>query len=404
MGPKIAYIVSRFPHLPETFILREIVMMEQFGWEVALFPLIHQKQSVVHPEAEAWQARVQRPALPGLVGANLRVLARRPSRYFSTLFRVIVNNLPSAGFLARAIFLFPKAVWMADVMQRNGTRHIHAHYATHPALVAWIIHQFTGITYSVTVHAHDIFVDRTMLPLKLREAASVIAISEFNRQFLLDHVGSWIAAKTHVIHCGIDPSRYAAGLHRRQGGEPFEIMSIGSLQPYKGHASLIEACAIMRHKDLRFRCRIIGGGELYESLRSQIARLQLEGHVELLGPKTQEEVALLLPEADCYVQPSIVTAAGKMEGIPVALMEAMACRVPVVATSISGVPELVRNGETGLLVVPGNPASLAEALEEVRGHPAEARRRAEIARALVLQQFDLHQNVGVLSALLGSLV
>lgn len=404
MGPKIAYIVSRFPHLPETFILREIDMMEQFGWNIELFPLIHQTQPVIHAEAEAWAARVNRPVLSDLIGANLRLLAESPGKYLSTWVRMIVANLRSVGFLLRALFLFPKAVWMASAMQGQGISHIHAHYATHPALAAWVIHHLTGISYSVTVHAHDIFVDRTMLALKLREAAGVVAISEFNRQFLIDHLGPWVAANMHVIHCGIDPGRYLPRAHQRRADGIFEILSIGSLQPYKGQTSLIEACALLHRRGVVFRCRIIGGGELYGSLLSQIRENHLEGCVELLGPKTQDEVARLLADADCYVQPSIITRAGKMEGIPVALMEAMASGVPVVATSISGVPELVRNGETGLLVPPAAPSALADALEDVCRHAAQARQRSEQARALVLQDFDLRQNVGALSALLTSLL
>jgi glycosyltransferase involved in cell wall biosynthesis len=404
MPRRIAYIMSRFPHLPETFILREMITMEQLGWNIELYPLIPQKQPVTHDEAEPWARRMHGARFSSLLRANLRVLLRQPIQYFHTLAALIRHNLRSPGFLLRAVYLFPQAVWMADSMQGEQVSHIHAHYATHPALVAWIIHRLTGISYTVTVHAHDIFVDRTMLGPKLHDAAWVVAISQFNREFLRNHLGDWIAGKTQVIHCGIETSQYRSAPRdgSRHGGL-FEVVNIGSLQPYKGQRTLIEGCAILYQRGVRFRCRIIGGGELYPALHAQIAERGLEECVELLGAKTQQEVTSLLSEADCYVQPSIITAEGKMEGIPVSLMEAMASGVPVIATAISGVPELVKEGETGLLVPPESASALADALQEVHDHPQEAHRRVELARALVVKEFDLRRNVAELDTLISTL-
>jgi colanic acid/amylovoran biosynthesis glycosyltransferase len=171
------------------------------------------------------------------------------------------------------------------------------------------------------------------------------------------------------------------------------------LQPYKGQSYLIEACALLRERGLDFRCRIIGGGELTESLTAQIAAAGLEGQVTLTGPQPQQAVAKMLSEADCYVQPSLITQTGKMEGIPVALMEAMACGLPVVATQISGIPELVRPAETGWLVPQKNAAALADAILEVANQPEESRKRAAAGRELVYQEFDLQKNSARLLAL-----
>lgn len=404
MGRKVAYIMSRFPHLPETFILREMIGMEEHGWEIALYPLIFQaNQPVVHAEAVPWLARAYRAGAARIASANFRMFFKEPGRVITTFARMVAGNASSAGFLLRAMFLFPRAVWMAESIRKEGVVHIHAHYATHPALVAWIIHRLTGIPYSVTVHAHDIFVNRTMLREKLQEAAAVVAISDFNRSYLMQHLGPQIGEKIHIIHCGINLAEYGGSAKTAHATGQFEIISVGSLQPYKGQKDLIAACAILAHRGVPFRCRIIGGGELESSLRTQIAELKLEGCVELSGPRNQKEVAAMLAEADCYVQPSVVTSTGKMEGIPVSLMEAMASGVPVVATSISGIPELVRDGDTGLLVPPGSPDAVADALQEVLNKPAEARQRVERAQALVSSEFDIHKTVAALSALIGSL-
>lgn len=402
MPHKIAYIMSRFPHLPETFILREMNEMRARGWDVALYPLILQNQPVVHPEAQAWVAQAH--PLPFLSAAvlvsNLRTLFRQPLRYLGLWGKAVRHNIKSPNLLVRALALLPKAVYAAEQMTAENVRHIHAHYATHPAFVAWAIHQLTGISYSITVHAHDIFVRTAMLGTKLQEAEFVVAISEFNREYLAQKLGDWVRPKIHIVHCGIIPEAYSAQPRRWQSGDTLELINIGSLQPYKGQKYLVEACALLKEWDIPFRCRIIGGSdEVRADLESRIARHDLSQHVFLLGGKTQQEVADLLQSAHCYVQPSIITPSGKMEGIPVALMEAMAAELPALATAISGVPELVRPHKTGYLVPPEDVPALAEALAHIYHHPEEAVQLAQNGRALVLSEFELRTNVQQLSEL-----
>jgi glycosyltransferase involved in cell wall biosynthesis len=403
MSPlKIAYIVSRFPHLPETFILREMIHLEKMGWEVELYPLIIQPQEIIHEEARPWLARAHAApwiSLP-LLWSNVKRLVSRPGQYVSLLGRVFRENFSSPKFLARALLLFPRAIWMADHFKHEGIQHIHAHYATHPALVAWLINQLTGIPYSVTVHAHDIFVDKPMLATKLHDSVFISSISEFNRQYLVDLLGPWVKAKTEIVRMGIDPAYYQNGKKVQSAdSRRLEIISVGSLQPYKGHIYLVKACAVLQQRGVPFHCRIIGGGDLRGMLEQTIQENQLEETVELLGPRTQDEVSRLLRTANCYVQPSVITSTGKMEGIPVALMEAMISKVPVVATSISGVPELVRPGETGWLVPPEDVSGLADTLSEIYHNPAEAERRAELGYQWVMEEFEISSNVQKLSSL-----
>jgi glycosyltransferase involved in cell wall biosynthesis len=267
-------------------------------------------------------------------------------------------------------------------------------------LVAWLINQLTGIPYSVTVHAHDIFVDKPMLATKLHGSMFISSISEFNRQYLVDLLGPWVQEKTEIVRMGIDPAYYQDEKKPRGGSsETLEILSVGSLQPYKGHIYLLRACAMLKQRGIPFHCKIVGGGDLHDPLSLAIRENQLEGLVELLGPRTQAEVSNLLRNANCYVQPSVITSTGKMEGIPVALMEAMVSKVPVVATSISGVPELVRPGETGWLVPPEDVPALAEALVEIYQNPEEAERRAELGRQWVVEEFEVTSNVRKLASL-----
>ncbi|MCC6147948.1 MAG: glycosyltransferase [Anaerolineaceae bacterium] len=399
MAIRLAYVMSRFPHLPETFILREMMELRKQGWDIAVYPLILQKQTVKHRDAEAFLKDVKYiPYIsPFVVWSNIKALLRNPGVFISTFFTAVFYNLSSPKFLIRALSLFPKSVAMAEEMEREGVGHIHAHFATHPALTAWIINKLTKIPYSITAHAHDIYVERPMLSIKVRDAAFVAVISKFNQNYICKSIGEWARKKLVLIRCGVKLEDYTPA--QEKPPDPFTILSIGSLQPYKGQKVLIDACAILRERGLNFTCKIVGGGELMGDLRRQISALNLKGIVELLGAQPQEAVANLLPNVHCYVQPSVITRSGKMEGIPVSLMEALACRLPVVATDISGISELVKPRVTGQLVEPGNPFLLANAIETVYKYPESALQMAVAGRELVANEFTVEKNTKKLSLL-----
>lgn len=393
MTGKVAYILSRFPKVSETFILREMIALQERGVSIELFPLIVEKQSVVHDEAKPWLEKLYHyPWIsPDVFWSNMRVFFRNPFVYLSIWSKMVFENISNLKFLARALLIFPKAVRMSLEMQKIGIRHIHAHFATHPALAAWIIYRLTGISYSITVHAHDIYVSQTMLATKVRAASFIIAISEFNRRFLVAHVGEYIEEKIKIVHCGIDPARYARVTPSSEK-EKFSVKSIGSLEAYKGMKYLIQACALLKEQNIPLHCEIIGEGLERPYLQEWVDRLALNDTVFLVGAKTQIEVAEALAEADCYVQPSVITETGKMEGIPVALMEALGSELPVVASDISGISELVRPGETGYLVSERDPEALAEAIGFVFQHPEQADALAKKGRELVEKEFNMTKN------------
>lgn len=407
---RLGYVLSRFPHLPETFTLREMLELERLGWRLDLYAIQHQRSPVRHPEAE----RLEREghylayASPSTVRANLRHAARAPVQYGALLALTVRGNSPSRDFLLKGLALFPGAVAIADRMRARGVTHLHGQYGTHPALLALLASEILGIGYSFTVHAHDLFVDTTMLVEKVRRAAFITAISEFNRQRLLALCGAWATPKLHVVRCGVDLHAFPFRQRDDRSAEcaPYTILAVGSLQEYKGHEHLIRACARLR--DLEpgqpFRCVIAGGGVLMGPLSRLIQRLGLTRQVRLLGAQDQHAVRALMQEADLLVLPSVVARSGQMEGIPVVLMEAMASGLPVVASALSGIPELVRHEETGLLVAPTDETAIAEAVVRGMRHPAEARARAVRARRLVEQDYDLARNTAQLSDLFASVV
>ncbi len=395
--PKIAYIVSRFPHLPESFILRELDELDAQGFEVILCPLVRHKEKVSHPAAYRWIERAwYTPFISRqLLRDTLWHILHQPRRALTTILHALLKVVTTPNFLIGTLGILPTAFHLARRLQASGVTHIHAHFATHPAMAAWIINQLTGITYSFTAHAHDIYVDTAMLREKMGAAKFVVAISEYNRQ-LLARFGD--VSKVHVVHCGVNLERYPLRTTPPDG--PFTIVSVASLQPYKGLEYLIRACHLLRERGVNnFRCRIAGGGELHASLSELINSLRLNECVELLGPQTQEAVAALLQTAHLFVLPSIVTESGKMEGLPVVLMEALAVGLPVISTNISGIPEIVKPGVTGQLVPPANPAALADAIADVMAHPDAAYVRSHAGRELVEREFSLEHNVQHLSRL-----
>jgi glycosyltransferase involved in cell wall biosynthesis len=383
---KIAYIMSRFPLLSETFILREMIEVERLGHTISLYPLICQNQPLVHPEAQAWIPRAK--CIPfiskDILKENFRVFIKNPWKYCSLLWKIFWGNISSFDFMTKGIYMFPKAVYTAKQLQAEDIDHIHAHYATHPALMAWIIHQLTGIKYSITIHSHDVYDCHAFLEPKLKGAALLVPISHYNVKYLANLLGDWVYAKCRVVRCGIDISRYK--IKKQTRGEVFEILQIGTMHWKKAQVSLIQATALLREHNFAFRLRIIGEGEERPKIEAEIKKYQLEGHVELLGAKTQAEVAEILPTADCYIQSSV------SEGIPVAIMEAMACKLPVVATEITGIPELVLQGKTGILIPAADIKGMADALFEIYSNVDVAYQMGEDGRAWVQTEFDLQKN------------
>lgn len=399
----VAYTMSRFPKISETFILYEIVELERLGVRVEVFPLIREREEVAHPEAAALVARAHysSPLSPEMLAAQLYWLLRRPGAYLGAWLRALWGNRESPKFLSRAAVVVPQAALFARRMRELGVEHLHAHYATHPALAAYVVQALAGIPYSFTAHAHDLYVERPMLGEKLRGAAFVVAISAFNRRLIGELYGAEAAAKTRVIHCGVDLEVFRPRAPRAPGG-PFTLICVASLQDYKGHAYLVEACARLRDAGLDFRCLCVGEGEERPQIAAQIARLGLGERVLLLGRQPRNEVSRLMAEADAMALPSVVTPSGKMEGIPVALMEALATELPAVATAISGVPELIHDGETGLLVPERDAAALADALLRLAREPGLGARLARAGRALVEREFDLRRNAAALRDLLAA--
>ncbi|HEX2087324.1 MAG TPA: glycosyltransferase [Solirubrobacteraceae bacterium] len=384
----VAYVVSRFPHVSETFIVREMDGVEAQGIDVLPRSLFPPADATVHAAAERWVPRLRRPsAREGLVAIAAYAL-RRPATVARVVGAVVSGHARSPRVLVRALATLPLAAALARSFAADGVRHVHAHYATYPALAAWAARRLADVPYSFTAHAHDLYVDQSMLGAKVAEARFVVAISEFNRRFLEPYRGAG-APPVEVVHCGVDVTRTPFRERRPPASGPVRALCVASLQEYKGHRVLLDALAHGGPGLERLHVDCVGGGALRDELEQRAAELGLAERVRFLGPRREDDVAALFDRADLFVLPSVVARDGQMEGIPVALMEALAHGVPAVSTALSGIPELVRDGTTGLLARPGDAASLAAALRALLDDPEAAAARARAGRELVEREFDL---------------
>ncbi|HVG06718.1 MAG TPA: glycosyltransferase [Thermoanaerobaculia bacterium] len=396
-GAPMAVLLSRFPLVTETFILREVIELERQGRPVRLVPILHERPEVVHREALPWMGRVlYAPLLSAPVAAaSLRALRRRPGQVLRLFGRLAAASASSPGFFVKTLAIFPKSLWIAERLEAEGAEHLHAHFATHPATLALIVSSLTGIPWSVTVHAHDIFVSRVLLREKLATARFVRAISRFNQDYL-ERLYPELEGRVRVIHAGIDPAVYRR-LPPPPAGIP-KILCVASLRPYKGHAVLLEACRLLKEQGTAFLCELVGDGPLRPGLERRIAELGLGDVVKLAGSLPQNEVTRRLGQSSIFVLPSVVAPDGQMEGIPVALMEAMAAGRPVVASDLSGIPELVQDGVSGFLAQPGDAEGIAAALKRLIEEPGLGRDLGERGREKVEREFRLDVNVADLLA------
>lgn len=389
---RIGYLSRVFPVLSETFVLREALELEKLGVEI--IPLsVHRPDPVqVHPEGREMLSRVRiiaDPRAPLFWLAHPWMLLRHPLRYLRTLWRCAISAPEGIKGRLRALAQFAAAPHGAVLLKRARVQHLHAHFANIPTAIAMMSSAIAGIGFSCTIHSYDLFVDNLLLPLKLRSAAFVATVSEYNRRHIAERFADPRNAPVHVVRCGIDPEQFKPSPDKRPSVPPL-ILSIGRLVELKGFHTLIRACAVLRDQGFELRCVIVGSGPDRERLAALIDELRLGGSVELAGVKMQDEVRALFRTADLFVLACCIRE--YQDNLPVVLIESLAMEVPAISTRITAIPELIVDGETGLLVEPEDEAALAAAIHRLLKDTALARRLAVAGRAKVLAEFTTREN------------
>jgi glycosyltransferase involved in cell wall biosynthesis len=381
-----------YPRLSETFILTEILALEAAGQPLEIFSLRPPTDGRFH--AELAEVRAPVTYLPGPSGKARDVwaeLARtdarfgHPDRVMPELTASPVDEAMQAMALAREV---------AD----RGIARLHAHFATSATAVARLAALIAGVPYTFTAHAKDIFhrdVDPDDLRSKLRDAEAVVTVSDYNVAYLRGAFGR-DAATVRRIYNGLDLSRHT---FEPPSGRSRLIAAVGRLVEKKGFADLIDACGVLAARGVDFRCVVVGGGPEEAALRERIAGHGLTGHVELLGRLPQSEVLAVLRSAAVFAAPCVVGTDGNRDGLPTVLLEAMAAGTPCVSTDVTGIPEILDDRETGLLVGQHDPAGLAAALGALLADPDLQRRLAGAARQRIERDFDVREQAARLRAL-----
>jgi colanic acid/amylovoran biosynthesis glycosyltransferase len=391
---RVGYVMKVYPRFSETFIVNEILAHEAAGLDVHVFSLRLPQETHFQDVLARVRAGVTYLGEGALKAEEfwraLRAAAHLPG-YEAGL---AAAHAATAGEVQAALAL-------AQTIRARGLEHLHAHFASSATTVARIAAAFAGITYSFTAHAKDIFhesVSHDDLARKLADAAGVVTVSDYNLEYLQRTFGR-AAAHVRRVNNGLELARFP---YAPPAGRPRRVVAVGRLVEKKGFAVLIEACALLEQRGAAVECQVIGGGELEEALRAQIARLGLAHRVTLTGPQPQAAVVKAVSEAGVLAMPCVVGGDGNRDGLPTVLLEAMALGTPCVSTDVTGIPEVIEDDRTGLLVGQHDAPALASAIERLLDDPALQLRLAASARRQIERHFDGQRTAAELRELFAS--
>ena len=397
---RIGYVVRMFPRFSETFVLQEILELERQGADVTVFSLNKPNEGRFHP------------GLLRLKAPIVYLDDREAKKWWSWLPEEWDTLSPHRDRLWRQIeaaglrrdgtevdLVFWGAL-LASLAQKRGIQALHAHFATVASSLTYHASCITGIPYSFTAHAKDIFtqtIDRGFLTAKMNAARFVVTVSEYNRRFLIDEHLHVQADRIRVLYNGIDRTFFTP-VDTALRTQPPIIFGIGRLVAKKGFADLVRACAILKARGIAFRCVIAGQGREEVPLRSLAQSSGLESEIEFAGPRHQEEVRDIMQQATVLCLPCRRDTDGNQDALPTVLLEAMSSGLPVVSTRLAGIPEIVTDGEDGLLVEPEAPEQIASALERILGSESLRRQFADAGLRKISTRFDIRRNVETLHA------
>ena len=386
--PKTAYILLWFPKPSETFIFREVANLWDLGMDIQVFTLYGEQRRDLSPEMRAASGRVRRLGYPYAKHIPLEIL------YWLKRDRSALHNLLKEMFLrpwrglektGENAWAFFAALRLARYFEAEGIEHIHAPWANGPATAAWICSRLTGIPFSFTGRAWDIFPPDAVLKEKIRDAV-------FVRSETANGVRHMAALSGHpdnkfrLTYNGV-PLK-AKGESPLEMRPPYKLLALGRFVGKKGYDYLLQALKMLKEDGVRFHLTLAGDGPRAGELKRLTQRLDLTGEVSFPGFVTHDRVSELFQGSDLFLMPSVIHSSGDRDGIPLVLMESLLHRVPVIATDVAGIPELVEDGVTGLLIPEKNPAAIARAVLTMINDRSAALKMAEQGRAKILKQFD----------------
>ncbi|MCE5244198.1 MAG: glycosyltransferase [Syntrophobacteraceae bacterium] len=404
-GARLGMLLKGYPRISESFISTELLLLESLGIPIEIYSLRRPRENFAHEHVKHIAAPVT--YLPEYVLPNLRTLAGTNLSLLQTLGRHYIHYL---GAAVKRAFERRKPATLRHFLQAgclartrlcgSGVRHIHAHFCHTPASVAFFASELTGIPFSFTAHAKDIYTSEPeQLARKIHKARFVVTCTKHNARYLHDIAGNnGCHTPIHTVYHGIDLGSFTFSAPS-DPAPPFRILSVGRMVPKKGFDDLLRALHILDRAGLDFHFTHVGTGESEPQIRSLIRQLDLGRKVALLGTLPHRDVIPLYRTSHCFALACKIAPNGDRDGIPNVLVEAMATGLPVVSTNVSAIPELVEDGTTGRLVGPEDPPGLARAIREVLTCGERSRELAARAREKVERDFDNRKCVGRLHAL-----
>ncbi len=393
--PPIAYLVSCYPAISHTFILREIHRLRALGHTIFTASINQPDRPADAMEGyERQEAQdtffVKAQGWLGALGAMLYWLGRTPIKLASTLRLGL--RLGKGGRWLYGLAYTVEAALVARWMQQRGLTRLHIHFGNAGATVGVLVKHLTHCHLSYTIHGPDEFDDvpGQHLPLKMRHANDVVCISQYAKGQLMRISQPEHWAKLQVCRLGVDPLQFSYA-QRDAGACAVKLLCVGRLSSAKAQILLVYACARLRDEGLDFSLTLVGEGPDRARIQQAIVQHELGDCIHLTGALNQAAVRVHFEHADIFVLPSLA------EGIPVVLMEAMSSGVPCISTPVNGIPELIQHERTGLLATPGDVDSLADQLRRLIQQPALRQSLAQAAHAKVLADFDFNRNVSQLS-------
>ncbi|MGO1167992.1 MAG: glycosyltransferase family 4 protein, partial [Janibacter sp.] len=391
--PRVGYVLKMYPRFSETFIVHEILQQEAAGTHVEIFSLRLPIDGRFHEAL----ARVQAP---------VTYLSRehKASLFWSAL-RAAALEVPTITEHLDELLAAPEdealaAVELAGAIHRSQLEHLHAHFGSIAANVARLAARLTGITYSFTAHAKDIFHEEVVhdeLATKLHEAHATVTVSEFNLHHLQSEFGQ-AADRVVRLYNSVDLEAFPFRAKGEAPG-PARVAAVGRLVEKKGFADLVTALAALVAGGRDVHLDLIGTGPLEADLVEQVRSLDLTDRVTMHGALPQTRVREIVAEAAVFAAPCIIGADGNRDGLPTVLLEALALGTPAVSTPVTGIPEIVRHEETGLLVPESDPAALAVALARTLDEPEDSAARSRAARTLLEADFDFRDHAVILQGI-----
>jgi len=400
--PRLGMVLKGFPRISESFISTEILLLESRSIPIDIYSLRQPRESFTHGSVRAIRAPVTympeyvRPHWRTLLRSNMRLRQRLGAHYA----RCLAGALRRAWERRKGATLrhFLQAAHLSELrLVGSDVVHLHAHFCHTPTSVALFASELTGLPFSFTAHAKDIYTSEPeQVARKIRRAEFVVTCTGYNARYLESLSDG--STPVHTVYHGIDVDFFAFD-PPPPPAPPYRILSIGRFVEKKGYDDLLAALKVLDEEGVDFRFTHIGSGELEEEVRKLTKELGLDGRASLLGTLPHEEVIDHYRKSHCFALGCKVAANGDRDGIPNVLVEAMAVGVPVVATRVSAIPELVEDGVTGTLVEPRRPRAMARALKETLLKPDASREMLPAARRKVERDFDNRRCVDALHLL-----